>query len=61
MGGKMEVKIEVIGGVAYVVEKPKGVSIAIHDYDNEERCEDGEYEPEFYDENFVITYLQEDK
>lgn len=38
-GEEKKVKIEVIGGVAYVTEKPAGIEVEVFDHDNESREE----------------------
>lgn len=47
-----EVVIEVLGGVASVQSKSKGVQITIRDYDNQQDCEiSQEYSEEIWDES----------
>ena len=50
------VVIEVRGGVAECTEKPKGVRVIIHDFDNAKVSSPEElpYEPEVYEEDEVI-------
>ena len=44
--------IEVRGGVAYVINKPKGVKIIIRDYDNEDKT--SSYSEEVFEKDDII-------